>query len=179
MVPFFGGPDDREALAYGIRMAEHPGILLNVIRFVPSPGKSLKFDKSVIEDNVDHEEDELMLSEFKNTHSNKEKESSNLYKEMLVENKAEVVDALKALSKYNLFLVGRMVPTIPLVNKTDCPELGPVGSFLASSEFSNTASVLVVQQYNPSANLHPLVEEQAYYGETSSMPDSPHGVPPV
>ncbi|KAK4586258.1 hypothetical protein RGQ29_023440 [Quercus rubra] len=179
VVPFFGGPDDREALAYGIRMAEHPGILLNVIRFVPSPGKSLKFDKSVIEDNVDHEEDELMLSEFKNTHSNKEKESSNLYEEMLVENKAEVVDALKALSKYNLFLVGRMVPTVPLVNKTDCPELGPVGSFLASSEFSNTASVLVVQQYNPSANLHPLVEEQAYYGETSSMPDSPHGVPPV
>ncbi|KAK7821801.1 cation/h(+) antiporter 19 [Quercus suber] len=156
----------------------HPGILLNVIRFVPSPGKSLKFDKSVIEDNVDHEEDELMLSEFKSTHSDKEKES-NLYEEMLVENKAEVVDALKALNKYNLFLVGRMVPTVPLVNKTDCPELGPVGSFLASSEFSTTASVLVVQQYNPSANLHPLVEEQAYYGETSSMPDSPHGVPPV
>ncbi|KAG0609152.1 hypothetical protein M758_8G162200 [Ceratodon purpureus] len=31
---FFGGPDDREALAYGCRMAEHPGIQLHVIRFL-------------------------------------------------------------------------------------------------------------------------------------------------
>ena len=102
-----------------------------------------------------------------------------MYEEMLVENKVEVVDALKALNEYNLFLVGRMAPIVPLVNKTDCPELGPMGRFLASSKFSTTASVLVVQQYNPSANLHPLGGEQAYYGETSSMPDSPDGVPPV
>lgn len=33
-VYFFGGPDDREALAYGLRMAEHPGIHLHVIRFL-------------------------------------------------------------------------------------------------------------------------------------------------
>ena len=38
MVPFFGGQDDREALlAYGVRMAEHPGI----IKLVATPGKSL------------------------------------------------------------------------------------------------------------------------------------------
>ena len=44
-----------------------------------------------------------------------------MYEEMLVENKAKVVDTLKALNKYNLFLVGRMAPTVPLVNKIDCP----------------------------------------------------------
>lgn len=32
---FFGGPDDREALAIGRRMAEHPGVTLTVFRFVP------------------------------------------------------------------------------------------------------------------------------------------------
>ncbi|BBN08303.1 K+:H+ antiporter [Marchantia polymorpha subsp. ruderalis] len=32
-VLFFGGPDDREALALGLRMAEHPGVKLNVIRY--------------------------------------------------------------------------------------------------------------------------------------------------
>ncbi|KAK7307886.1 hypothetical protein VNO77_41330 [Canavalia gladiata] len=34
---FFGGGDDREALAYGSRMAEHPGIRLMVIRFIVGP----------------------------------------------------------------------------------------------------------------------------------------------
>lgn len=34
-VLFFGGPDDREALELGRRMAEHPGIKLTVIRFLP------------------------------------------------------------------------------------------------------------------------------------------------
>ena len=36
-VLFFGGGDDREALAYGARMAEHPGISLTVIHFIASP----------------------------------------------------------------------------------------------------------------------------------------------
>lgn len=34
VVYFFGGPDDREALAYGFRMAEHPGVKLHVVRFL-------------------------------------------------------------------------------------------------------------------------------------------------
>ncbi|MCO5604318.1 hypothetical protein L7F22_058483 [Adiantum nelumboides] len=33
-VLFYGGPDDREALALGYRMAEHPGVKLTVYRFV-------------------------------------------------------------------------------------------------------------------------------------------------
>lgn len=38
VVPFFGGRDDREALAYGQRMGEHPGIVLSVVKFVASQG---------------------------------------------------------------------------------------------------------------------------------------------
>lgn len=34
VVLFFGGQDDREALALGSRMAEHPGVKLKVIRFI-------------------------------------------------------------------------------------------------------------------------------------------------
>ncbi|KAH6558310.1 hypothetical protein KP509_1Z070100 [Ceratopteris richardii] len=33
-VLFFGGSDDREALAFGYRMAEHPGVKLRVFRFI-------------------------------------------------------------------------------------------------------------------------------------------------
>ncbi|KAE8099432.1 hypothetical protein FH972_017415 [Carpinus fangiana] len=36
---FFGGPDDREALQLGGRMAEHPAVNVTVIRFVEKEGK--------------------------------------------------------------------------------------------------------------------------------------------
>uniref|UniRef100_M8AM23 K(+)/H(+) antiporter 1 n=1 Tax=Aegilops tauschii TaxID=37682 RepID=M8AM23_AEGTA len=35
-VLFFGGPDDREALAYATRMAEHPGVAVTMSRFQPN-----------------------------------------------------------------------------------------------------------------------------------------------
>ncbi|KAJ7520518.1 hypothetical protein O6H91_19G009000 [Diphasiastrum complanatum] len=34
-VLFFGGPDDREAVAFGCRIAEHPGVKLTVIHLLP------------------------------------------------------------------------------------------------------------------------------------------------
>ncbi|PHT59333.1 hypothetical protein CQW23_01696 [Capsicum baccatum] len=44
---FFGGHDDREALACGVRIAEHPGISLVVIQFIVDPevnGTSVKME---------------------------------------------------------------------------------------------------------------------------------------
>ncbi|KAF6168593.1 hypothetical protein GIB67_005205 [Kingdonia uniflora] len=49
---FFGGRDDREALSYGARMAEHPGIGLTVMRFVPEKGTSLT-DKDTVSIDMD------------------------------------------------------------------------------------------------------------------------------
>ena len=40
-VLFFGGPDDREALSLGLRMAEHPGISMTIISFVPKDAAEL------------------------------------------------------------------------------------------------------------------------------------------
>lgn len=181
VVPFFGGPDDREALAYGMRMAEHPGIVLTLVRFVAPPGKSLRFgvrlvgitanrDKKLIldddqfKDDDDKAEDEALLSEFTSQRSSgnvgAKEEHSMLYEERLVESKAEIVGVLKSMNKSNLFIAGRMPPTAPLIDITDCPELGPVGSFLASSEFSTTASIVVIHQYNSTADHHPLVVDE-------------------
>ncbi|KAJ9694675.1 hypothetical protein PVL29_010242 [Vitis rotundifolia] len=39
---FFGGPDDREALELGARMAEHPAVKVTVIRFVEKDGSDSK-----------------------------------------------------------------------------------------------------------------------------------------
>lgn len=183
VVAFFGGRDDREALAYGMRLAEHPGIVVTVVRFVAPKGKTLRFGAQLVgitadnkkmlkEEDSSHEkeEDDKLLAEYMNVRSSgKEKEESMLYEEKVVESKGEIAVALKSMSKNNLFIVGRMPPTVPLVVTSDCAELGPVGSFLATSEFSSTASVVVLQQYNATASQPLVVEETDYETTESSM----------
>ncbi|XP_061340582.1 cation/H(+) antiporter 19-like [Gastrolobium bilobum] len=181
-VAFFGGCDDREALAYGMRMAEHPGILLTVTKFVASPGKTLAFgaklvgvtankDRKVIKvaDGTNHDEDkqedDKFWSEFLSVCS--KSEGSIVYEERLVESKEDLVTVLRERNKSNLILVGRMPPVAPLVDRSDCPELGPVGSYLASSEFSTSASVIVFQQYDPKTDVYPLVMEVSDYSNNS------------
>ncbi|XP_068326076.1 cation/H(+) antiporter 19-like [Pyrus communis] len=190
MVAFFGGRDDREALAYGMRLAEHPGIVMTLIRFVAPQGKTLNFGAKLVGITSDKNkgilkeedcggdqkgDDESLLAEYMNVmknSGNKEGggEPSMLYEEKVVDSKAEICVVLKSMAKnVNLFIVGRMPPTAPLVDSSsDCAELGPVGSFLASSDFSSTASVVVFQQYNPTSS-QPLVVEEADY----EMPDTP------
>ncbi|XP_059658792.1 cation/H(+) antiporter 19 [Cornus florida] len=149
-VPFFGGRDDREALAYGFRMAEHPGIKLTVLKLVSTQGKEKDGDN-------DNDSDEAFISEC----TARNKNESTSIEEKQVGSNADIIDALTSINKCNLILVGRVPRNVPELGETssDCPELGPVGSFLASSEYSNTASVLVVQQYHPNSNRQCLVEE--------------------
>lgn len=183
VVPFFGGLDDCEALAYGMRMAEHPGIKLTVVKFVAPKGTSLTFGSDapgvisidLLRGNNDQVGDDAIISDFKNIAS-KNQESITL-EERLVESSQEIAGVLKSMNKCNLFLVGRMAPTAPLMDTKSaeyCSELGPVGCFLASSEFSTTASVVVLQQYNPTLNLHPLVEEEES-DAANEVPDTPMG----
>ncbi|CAK7335645.1 unnamed protein product [Dovyalis caffra] len=154
-VLFFGGRDDREALAYGARMAEHPGISLSAIRFTASPeivGEIVRVD--INDDyNVSAEStDDEFIAEFKKKISN---DSSVKYEERVANNAAETFEAAKEFSRCNLFLVGR-VPQGPVAAslnvKVDCPELGPVGNLLISPDFTTLASVLVMQQRTSSAS---------------------------
>ncbi|CAK9137023.1 unnamed protein product [Ilex paraguariensis] len=167
-VLFFGGHDDHEALAYGARMAEHPGVSLVVVRFIVHPkvvGESVKLD---INDNTNastESEDEAILAEFKQKIPT---DNSIKYEERVVSNAAETAEVAREHSRCNLFLVGRM-PEGQLVaalnKKTECPELGPVGNLLTSPDFSTTATVLVVQQYRRVLSLYSLAslkeEEQS------------------
>ncbi|KAF1876037.1 hypothetical protein Lal_00006668, partial [Lupinus albus] len=181
VVPFFGGGDDREALSYGLRMAEHPGILLTVIKFVAPPGKTLAFgaklvgvssnkDYKVVIEQDNKEKDDELWSELLSTCTNHE--DSIKYEERLVDSKGDIETALKEISNSNLILVGRMPAVSPLVTKSDCPELGPIGTYLASSHFSTTASLVVIQQYNPSTDIHPLVMEESDC-QDQPEPDTP------
>ncbi|XP_050228563.1 cation/H(+) antiporter 18-like [Mercurialis annua] len=155
-VLFFGGPDDREALAYGARMAEHPGISLMVVRFLVAPdiqGEITQVNMEGFSKIELKSRDEEFLSEFKRETS---KDGSVKYEERAIENAAEARDVIREVGHCNLLLVGRMPEgeiAIALNIRNDCPELGPVGSLLASSDFSTTASVLVIKQYNSQVSL--------------------------
>ncbi|KAJ3669572.1 hypothetical protein LUZ60_011522 [Juncus effusus] len=159
-VLFFGGSDDREALAYGSRMAEHPGIALTVIRFVPA---------STVNTPLVHEgtADDVVIEACKA----KTNEGSVKYEEKVIESHAEVVTAIKEMGRgINLFLVGRSSPVPEPLQKHDCHELGPLGSYLASGEFTAPSSALVIQCYDPERDPYSKRYGPEEAGEASVVP---------
>ena len=154
-VLFFGGHDDREALAYGARMAEHPGVSLKVIRFLVKPEAGGEISGTDMDDSsstILGSLDEDFISEFKQKIS---KDDSVKFEEKSVGNAAEIIHAINEVHHCNLFLVGRLPDgeLASALSSSDSPELGPVGGLLASSDIPTAASVLVVQQYNSQVSL--------------------------
>ncbi|KAL6174783.1 hypothetical protein ACLB2K_051429 [Fragaria x ananassa] len=172
-VLYFGGRDDREALAYGARMAEHPGIRLVVIRFLVEP--EIVGEISTVD--IDHNScskvgsvDEEFLAEFKHRIV---QDDSITYEEKVVRNEAQTIGVIRETGRCHLFLVGRCPGgevALALNKRSEFPELGPVGSLLISPDFSTQASVLVVQQYNGQVplNLASELEEESLDKDTDS-----------
>lgn len=159
-VLFFGGHDDREAISYGTRMAEHPGIKLVVVRFLIDPKVSSDAIMLDMDDSSRPEarsDDEECISEFKEKIS---KDNDVIkYEERAVGNLAEIVDVIRSHNRCNMFVVGRIPEgqlAVAFSKKNECPELGPVGNLLIATDFSTTASVLVVQQYRSQLSLDSL-----------------------
>ncbi|KAL0655582.1 hypothetical protein Bca4012_076166 [Brassica carinata] len=174
-VLFFGGPDDREALAYAWRMAEHPGISLTVLRFIPDEDVTDAASTRATNEtnrnmNVDMKKQRQLDDEYVNTFraANAEYETI-VYIDKVVSNGEETVAAVRSMdSSHDLFIVGRgegmLSPlTAGLTDWSECPELGAIGDLLASSDFAATVSVLVVQQY-----VGPWAQD-----DEMDLPDSP------
>ncbi|KAL1826431.1 hypothetical protein ACET3Z_004843 [Daucus carota] len=159
IVLFFGGRDDHEALAYGARMAEHPGITVTIVRFVLQPkirGQVVPINMDDFPNADESNFDDEILDAYK---KNVSEDTSITYEERVVNNAAETIEAIREYNRCNLFLVGRMPEgevAEALKTKCECPELGPIGSLLTSPQFSTTASVLVVQQYHSQLSTHSL-----------------------
>ncbi|MED6136773.1 hypothetical protein PIB30_058967 [Stylosanthes scabra] len=149
-VLFFGGGDDREALAYGARMAEHPGIRLTALRFVVEPSSTGEIVRVDMEESSSSgkliSEDEEFLNEFKAKIAN---DDSVTYEERAVKNAAETVAVIREFVHCNLVLVGRRPQgeVAYALNRSEYPELGPIGALLVSQDCPTIASVLVMQQY--------------------------------
>ncbi|KAH0909457.1 hypothetical protein HID58_032778 [Brassica napus] len=141
-VLFFGGGDDREALAYGLRMAEHPEVKLTIVAISGS-----EISKSNI---LEAQETYRFLAAIKNKAA-----VSTRFEERIVNSTGEAVKIIQEFCECDILLVGKsserpFVSKLPVMMKMDYPELGPVGNLIL---MSTSVSVLVVQQYtkrNPS-----------------------------
>ncbi|KAE8773852.1 cation/H(+) antiporter 15-like [Hordeum vulgare] len=142
---FFGGGDDREALAYVTRMARHPGSKAAVIRFLPTRG--------IKDDPADRRVDNKAIEEVKSL-SARSKYMNLQVQEELVGDMEKIVEVLRGLDKagYDLVIVGMRHRWYPVMSAnglsdwSECPELGVIGDLLASSDFDTPYSVLIMKQ---------------------------------
>ncbi|KAL5997961.1 hypothetical protein ACLOJK_008895 [Asimina triloba] len=158
-VIFIGGRDDREALCYAARMAHHPGIKLTAIRFLVDPSvgdaaSSVGTSARLLTD-LDELEKETALDEqcFADFYQRNVATGRVRYVEKFAVNGPETVATLRTLEGlYSLFVAGRGTPSTSILTAgmsewEENPELGPIGDNLASSDFSVTASVLIIKQH--------------------------------
>ncbi|PON92201.1 DNA-directed DNA polymerase [Trema orientale] len=138
---FFGGADDREALAYAGRMSKHSNILTTLFCFssstdiVEGSARSKALDTDVLS--------KFRLSAFRDDRVS--------FEEVAVTNGEGVLDVLRSLDgAYDLVMVGRRHGESWLMTQIgkwdELGELGTIGEILASSEIKISASILVVQQ---------------------------------
>lgn len=165
-VLFFGGPNDREALAYAVRMAEGPANSLSVIRFLPSehaayhPVMKAKHEKiagprKLLTLGRTEEERQKQLDDdyIGDVRMGMRNDESFIYSEMVVNNGEETLGAIRSVDdSHDLFIVGsgqgmESPLTAGLTDWSECPELGVIGDLLASSDFAVRVSVLIMQQY--------------------------------
>ncbi|RDX60755.1 Cation/H(+) antiporter 28, partial [Mucuna pruriens] len=152
-VIFIGGKDDREALAYASRVAQHPQVKLTVIRFL--------VDSSVVESSrlymiiLPEQEKEMKLDDecFTQFYERHVIGGRISYMEKHLANAAETFSTLKSFEgQYSLVIVGReggmnSILTRGMNDWQQCPELGPIGDVLSGTDFSMTLSVLIIQQH--------------------------------
>nr|DAD28138.1 TPA_asm: hypothetical protein HUJ06_029606 [Nelumbo nucifera] len=142
-VAFLGGPDDREALAYAIRMVQHPSINPTVVRFVAANSNNLNSD--------DFTEKKLDVQSINSFRVSLIDNDCAVYREEVVQDGPGTVNVIRAIENdFDLILVGRRheqnLPLLAgLADWTELDELGIIGDILVSLD-SKTLSVLVVQQ---------------------------------
>ncbi|KAI5077652.1 hypothetical protein GOP47_0007476 [Adiantum capillus-veneris] len=158
---FFGGPDDREALAFALRIAEHPNVRLFVMRFLyGQEGECIvdymrEHDKQCAVDEKRLDEESLaLIKECKGSL----KICDATYEELVYHDSPVNAAENVATSKdFSLLLIGRRSHKIfspiekgPMEKVSENSELGMVGDALVHGMGDLQASILVIQQYTPS-----------------------------
>lgn len=139
---FLGGGDDPEAMAYSLRIAQHPNVKLTMFWVrVKMQGNQYWKMKNPYIDLVEH------------IRYNSNLEGKVTFKEEVVEDGAGTTQFIRNIDgHFSLVIVGKhhvadSPCTLGLTEWCELPELGPLGNLLATSDFN--FSVLVVQQQPP------------------------------
>jgi hypothetical protein len=140
---FFGGNDDREALTFAKRMANHSKITLTVVHFVTvgNQGNNTNWEEYFFDSEI-----------LKDVKLNSTGYESVLYLEKMVKDGAQTALVVRSMVKeYDLIIVGRRhgvetPQTSGLAEWSEFSELGIIGDMLASSDLNSRTSVFVVQQ---------------------------------
>ncbi|KAK3229749.1 hypothetical protein Dsin_001630 [Dipteronia sinensis] len=142
VVFFFGGPDDREALALALRMSGHPGVGITMIRidYIPDTEEDNENERHL---------DEALINEFKS--SSIGNACVVCHEVVVAEETMQVMNAIRSVdNNYDLVIVGKRRGPNSLLAKEMSPwivykELGVIGDMVASSDFcGGTLSVLVM-----------------------------------
>ncbi|XP_047953298.1 cation/H(+) antiporter 28-like [Salvia hispanica] len=167
-VIFIGGKDDREALAFAGRVACHSGVKLTVIRFLlEAAGDSVSSIVTMARANTAEHQEEMKVDDecFADFYDRHVAGGHVAYMEKYLSNSGQAFSTLRSLeAQYGLFIVGRggrvnSLLTVGMNDWEECPELGPIGDILSASDFSATASVMVIQQHSLKGELDGLQEE--------------------
>lgn len=140
---FIEGADDREALAYAMRMATRPNVRITLIRLMEPRKKSKNL-------NTNRDPDGDMIHKFKVDCIQIKRHD---YREEVVRDSVEMVSVIRSLEGcFDLILVGRCHANESsllfsgFTEWNEYPELGPLGDMLVASDSTFDGSVLVVQQ---------------------------------
>ncbi|XP_062175983.1 cation/H(+) antiporter 4-like [Alnus glutinosa] len=138
---FFGGDDDREALSFAKRMANHSKIALTVIHFVATYNEGNTYWDEMLDSEV-----------LKDAKLNNIGDEYVIYLEVTVKDGPQTALMVRCMvNEYDLIIVGRRynvesLQTSGLAEWSEFQELGVIGDLLASSDLNSRTSVFVVQQ---------------------------------
>ncbi|XP_057523263.1 cation/H(+) antiporter 15-like [Amaranthus tricolor] len=141
-VIYFGGEDDREALAYATRMSRHPRVSITLTRVVVKESQGTnKHDKKL---------DDFQLALFKTRVVGKSR--AHVFQQIYVQDWLKALDVIKSFdNNYELVMVGRRHGETTVSEKElsvlcENPELGLIGEIFVCNElrWGNT-SILVMQ----------------------------------
>ncbi|XP_010533612.1 PREDICTED: cation/H(+) antiporter 16 [Tarenaya hassleriana] len=156
-VLFFGGCDDREALAYGLRMVEHPGVSLTVVTITGDFRlENSRIDILEEQETMSRSQSDSQVIAGVDKMAMTGTKSVKLVKKSVKSSDEAVEIFRESCRSVDIVFVGRspessVVSSLP-VKKMECPELGPVGNLMLSNEISNSVSVLAVQQFTGKAS---------------------------
>ncbi|KAH7285783.1 hypothetical protein KP509_33G045800 [Ceratopteris richardii] len=163
-VLFFGGADDREALAFGVKLAEHPNVTLWILRFVLQQDMGSCHLLDLDEVTNEHEEklDEETLASVQAFRVEDIPEATTgrsiYYEEHMYRSSIESVLSIARCADFSLLLVGKGHTKIGYrptsERELESSDLGLVGDALSSACWDIKASVLVIQQHNSPSSLH-------------------------